>query len=128
MSKITNVIVSLVADPTQTGIAIQSEMLAVPDKDQNGNAIGTISYACQIGVLWENVRSPMISFHGPEELQWLSVPELEENDVSEEDQNQIDIAEALQSQYPEIYNALSANIEDEEEEEEEEETENPHFT
>ena len=70
----------------QTGIAISEHVTPILDATIEGG----VRYTAMIGVLWNDHRTPSPSYHSPNELQWLDVPSLgddEEEDESEDDIN-----------------------------------------
>lgn len=70
-----------------TGRAINEHLLPVPDETSSTG----IRIQPMISVLWDDHRSPSPSYHSPEELHWLAVPELdvleELDDEDEEDED-----------------------------------------
>ena len=81
----TPVIVQLV-NTEVSGIVVSEHLLAVPD---SSNPTG-LKYQAMLGICWENNRCPAISYHSPEEVEWLAIPELENNDDDDENEEDDD--------------------------------------
>lgn len=62
-----------------TGVAISEHLVPTPDESSGTG----VRFQAMIGVLWDDHRSPSPSYHTPDELQWLSIPELESDDEEE---------------------------------------------
>jgi len=74
-----------------TGVAISEHLVPTPDESSGTG----VRFQAMIGVLWDDHRSPSPSYHAPDELHWLAIPELEadedEDDEEEEYENEEDI-------------------------------------
>jgi len=76
------IVVALNKDAAHVGIAVSEHILTVPDeKTQGGFRFQTL-----LGVVWDNKRSPAISYHDPSELSWLRVYGDDEFDDEIEDE------------------------------------------
>lgn len=77
------VFVHLKSDPKVTGNMIKVETQPLP------TAEGSIKYITICHVLWDNeeMRSPCPSAHAPDELEWDSIPEID-NIFDEEDEEE----------------------------------------
>lgn len=64
-----------------TGVAISEHLVPMPDASSSTG----VRFQAMIGVLWDDNRQPAPSYHSPEELSWLSIPELDSLDQLEED-------------------------------------------
>jgi hypothetical protein len=64
-----------------TGTAISEHLVPMPDQSSSTG----VRFQSMIGVLWEDHRSPSPSYHSPDELHWISVPELEFEDDEDEE-------------------------------------------
>lgn len=67
-----------------TGIAISEHLVPMPD-DSSGTGL---RFQAMIGVLWDDHRAPSPSYHSPEELHWIGVPELDALDAEENEENE----------------------------------------
>lgn len=64
-----------------TGVAISEHIVPTPD---DSSATG-VRFQAMVGVLWDDHRSPSPSYHAPDELHWLGIPDLETDEDDEED-------------------------------------------
>ena len=63
----------------ETGVVVSEHLVPVPDQSSGTG----MRFQAMLGVCWENNRSPAVSYHSPEELEWLSIPAVEDNDEDE---------------------------------------------
>jgi len=70
------------ADETQEGLAISEIPLQMINPD------GKSVFGVQIGVLWDNVRSPAPCYHSPEQISHIMEEDYEEN--AEENAEKVD--------------------------------------
>lgn len=74
-----------------TGTAISEHLLPVADPSSSSG----LRYEASIGVLWDDHRTPSPSYHKPEELYHLGIPELDsiefEDEEDEEDEDNIEV-------------------------------------
>jgi hypothetical protein len=57
-----------------TGVAISEHLVPMPDQSSSTG----VRFQAMIGVLWDDHRSPSPSYHSPEEIHWLEIPEIDE--------------------------------------------------
>lgn len=69
-----------------TGIAISEHLVPMPDQSSSTG----VRFQAMIGVLWDDHRAPSPSYHSPDELNWIGVPELDAIDSIEEDEEDED--------------------------------------
>lgn len=67
-----------------TGVAISEHLVPTPDESSGTG----VRFQAMVGVLWDDHRSPSPSYHSPDELHWLSVPEIEADDYEEEGEDE----------------------------------------
>lgn len=82
-------ICALKSQPQQTGIALSEHLIPLPDNDSPTG----IKMNPLISVLWDEVRSPAPSYHSPQELVWLSVPDIADPEDDEDDEDEVDDSE-----------------------------------
>lgn len=70
-------------NPSAEGVCVSMDIISTPMKDGEGNI--TISNQVVCGVCWNDQRSPAISPHNAEDLEWLEVPGVTDSDEEEED-------------------------------------------
>lgn len=73
------VIVTHVKNNKMRGYLFSESFLPVQRED------GSMVMEARIGVLWDNVRTPAVSYHKPEELAWLALEPVETDAVEYEE-------------------------------------------
>lgn len=78
-------IVCLKENNDQIGTAISEHVVTLPVvvKDANGEDTMTTKVTPLVGVLWDDIRSPSPSYHDPSELEWLSIPSMDEEEAAD---------------------------------------------
>jgi hypothetical protein len=61
---------ALKSNTEQLGIAVSEHLVPVAD----ANTPGGVRFQALLGVLWNDVRSPAPSYHDPNDLVWMNVP------------------------------------------------------
>lgn len=74
MSAIMPIVVCLKRDGEVFGTVVSEHLLPMQGHD------GKTTYTCRLGVCWDDKRVPAISYHDPEELEWLSIHGVEQED------------------------------------------------
>ena len=74
MSALTPIVVTLKSDSEVFGTVVSEHLLQLQTKD------GKLTYSCKLGVCWDDKRVPAISYHDPEELEWISIPSMDQED------------------------------------------------
>jgi hypothetical protein len=67
-----------------TGVAISEHLVPMPDQSSSTG----VRFQSMVGVLWEDHRSPSPSYHSPDELHWIAVPELENEEYEDDEEEE----------------------------------------
>lgn len=79
-----NLVVRHLNDKNYVGFVFSEHLIPITKED------GTMDMKPVIGICWDNQRTPAVSYHSPEELEWLEaqpvvIEELTEYEDEEED-------------------------------------------
>lgn len=81
-----------------TGTVINETLVPTPDES---SATG-VRFQAMLSVLWDDHRTPSPSYHTPEELYWLAIPELEadedEEDFEDDEEEENNFVEYVQAE------------------------------
>ncbi len=79
------VVLTHVKNKKMRGYLFSESFLPVTDE------AGNMTMQARIGVLWQDVRTPAISYHVPEELIWLELEAVSTDQVEYEDDDSDDV-------------------------------------
>lgn len=76
----------------ETGVVVSEHLVPVPDS----TSASGMRFQATLGVCWDNLRTPAISYHSPDELEWIEVTGLEddEEESEEEDEEEVEYVQA----------------------------------
>ena len=64
-----------------TGIVVSEHLIPVPDQSSSTG----LRFQATLGVCWDDHRSPAVSYHSPEELEWIEVVGVDSEDADEDE-------------------------------------------
>lgn len=70
----------------ETGVVVSEHLVPVPD----ANSGTGMRFQAMLGVCWDNLRVPAISYHQPEELEWIEVVGIDDETEDDEDEDEED--------------------------------------